>query len=79
MFKKHFAKVAALAPIVLAAAAAHAEGETGGTDMSAAFGEITTKLTTAGGLAFTLALVGAGVWSGIKIFRKGVRAGGGAS
>lgn len=45
--------------------------------MEAAFDQVEAKMTSAGGFAFAAAVVGALVWTGIKLFKKGVSAGGG--
>lgn len=42
-----------------------------------AFALIGTKITTVGGLALTLAIASAIVWTGIALFKKGVNRGGG--
>lgn len=41
----------------------------------AAFATLTTKVTTYGGLAFALAVVGTGIWIGIDLFKKGAKKG----
>lgn len=49
-----------------------------GTDPTeAAFGQIENKITAVLGFALGLAVVGAVGWSGIALFQKGVRRGGG--
>jgi len=41
----------------------------------AAFADITAKVTTYGGYAFALAVVGTAIWIGIDLFKKGARKG----
>lgn len=41
----------------------------------AAFDALETKVTTYGGYAFALAIVGTGIWLGIDMFKKGARKG----
>ena len=40
-----------------------------------AFADVETKLTTYGGLAFGVAVVGTLIWIGIDIFKKGAKKG----
>lgn len=44
-----------------------------------AFDAVEAKMTLVGASALALAIVGALIWTGIGLFKKGVRAGGGKS
>lgn len=41
----------------------------------AAFATLTDKVTSYGGMAFALAVVGTGIWIGIDLFKKGAKKG----
>lgn len=76
---KHIRRRAAAACALLFVSAAAVAAEAAPDDMSAAFDLIVDLVVVVGSYAFVLVFGGAQVWTAIKLFRKGVRSGGGQS